>query len=76
MKGLIGLNLIFIGIFLVIKYVIALPDLNTDSPISNSNNKTTGAKELQIVQHSKCPKCKKIVAFVIEKCPVCGQVFD
>lgn len=57
-------------------YVVALPNLNTDSPILKSNNETTGAKETEKVQQYECPKCRVIVPFGIEKCPVCGQIFD
>lgn len=61
-------------------YVVALPNLNNslngDSVILKSNNETNSAKKVEKVQQYECPKCREILPFGIDKCPVCGQVFD
>ena len=61
-------------------YVIALPNLNNslhlDSVFAKSNDEDTSTKSVAEIQRYECPKCKEIVPFGIEKCPVCGQIFD
>ena len=61
-------------------YVVALPNLNNslndDSLILKSSSETTSAKEIEEIQQYECPKCKEILPFGIERCPICGQIFD
>ncbi|MBQ8416926.1 MAG: hypothetical protein IJX13_08560, partial [Clostridia bacterium] len=60
-------------------YVIALPDLTISRPLEKKEfeeQKNQPIKDKSYTQSYECPKCKEILPFGIESCPICHQVFD
>ena len=60
-------------------YVIALPNLKNsiyaNSAFAESNIEHNTTNSIEVISHYQCPTCKQNIAYGIEKCPSCGQIF-